>query len=456
MRALANGSAVVAARGSLAEIPALALIAADGELERSTEDYEQNYRAAADALGRDKRVEEVLSGELERSNFVLKGVAVNVEAVIDPRGDRQALAMVHPAASPEPAADAKPNPLLSARFDDSPALIWLKDLEGRYLQANARYAELLNTSEDRLVGKTDEELPAGEVVDGPRILESGSRASEPLQFEYTVGSFEGRPPLAALRFAIRDRAGEPVAVCGLASPLDDAATARTECARLMKVERWSRIDPVLIRAEVLDEWGLVPVAERQLVQADPADPQAIAESEALMAEREKLSAERDAALLERDAALEAVRQTEEADVALQDAREELERMQTALQEQNQRAEGADATAEQEREKLRIELERAETAERELRDCDGGARALRRRARAGQSGRGSGEAGDRPPRGAAGADSDQRPGAPAAGRADRSRPGRSSRRAGAGASRAAGADEAGRHSRRPRSSVSARG
>lgn len=368
---MANGSAVVTARGSLTEIPALALIAADGELERSTEDYEQNYRAAADALGRDKRVEEVLSGELERSNFVLKGVAVNVEAVIDPRGDRQALAMVHPAASTEPAADAKPNPLLSARFDDSPALVWLKDLEGRYLQANTRYAELLNTSEERLVGKTDEELPPGEVVDGPRILESGSRASEPLQFEYTVGSFEGRPPLAALRFAIRDRAGEPVAVCGLASPLDDATTARTECARLMTVERWSRIDPVLIRAEILDEWGLVPVAERQLVQADPADPRAqdgrvLVESEAMIAEREKLSAERDAALVERDAALEAVRQAEQAEAALQAARDELERMQAALQEQHRRAEGAEATAEQERDRLRNELERAERAETELR------------------------------------------------------------------------------------------
>jgi hypothetical protein len=114
--------------------------------------------------------------------------------------------------------------------------VWLKDLDGRYLQINRRYAEVLATAAERLLGRTDEELPAAEVVDGPRLLGARSTSAEPLQLEYTIAAFHERPALAVLRFPVRDAQGDPVAICGVAAPLGEAHIARSECARLMRLE----------------------------------------------------------------------------------------------------------------------------------------------------------------------------------------------------------------------------
>src|SRR5436305_12989983 len=102
------------AHGSVAEVPALALVGASRELERVTDNFRLQYGHVADALPRDSRIDEVLNGSHDRANFVLKGVAVNVEAVTDAFMTRWTLVMVHSAAGSEPAPSNDVNPLLGA------------------------------------------------------------------------------------------------------------------------------------------------------------------------------------------------------------------------------------------------------------------------------------------------------------------------------------------------------
>jgi PAS fold len=102
-----------------------------------------------------------------------------------------------------------------------PAIGWLKDTEGRYVYANNCYLEQLGTSEDRLLGRTDAELPPREAIDGPRLRDGAMIADQLIQVEYRVGSFEGRPELTVMRFPIRDQAGTAVGVCGVAAPIAD-------------------------------------------------------------------------------------------------------------------------------------------------------------------------------------------------------------------------------------------
>ena len=110
---------------------------------------------------------------------------------------------------------------LRERLGSIPAIGWLKDIEGRYLFANRCYIEQLGTSEDALLGRADAELPPREAIDGPR-LRDGSTILDPLiQVEYRVGALDGRPELTVMRFPIRDQAGTPVAVCGVAAPIAD-------------------------------------------------------------------------------------------------------------------------------------------------------------------------------------------------------------------------------------------
>src|SRR5947209_4078272 len=93
-------------------------------------------------------------------------------------------------------------------------------------------------------------------IEAPRLQARQMATEEPLELEYTVAAFDDRPAFAVLRFALRDRGGRPVAVCGVAAPVAEAHLARSECERLMRIERWSRLDDAAIREELLVEWDL--------------------------------------------------------------------------------------------------------------------------------------------------------------------------------------------------------
>jgi PAS domain-containing protein len=133
--------------------------------------------------------------------------------------------------------------LLRRELDLSPAIAWLKDLDGRYLHINRHYAKQLGTCDERMRGRRDRELAPRETIDGPRLAGSGAAIEETVQLEYTVGAFERRPPLAVLRFVVYDEAEGAVGICGVAAPLGDAHLARSECARLMRLERTWQSDP---------------------------------------------------------------------------------------------------------------------------------------------------------------------------------------------------------------------
>jgi PAS domain S-box-containing protein len=135
------------------------------------------------------------------------------------------VAEVHAAAEP-----------LKERLESSPVIGWLKDVEGRYLYINARYAEQLGATPEQVVGRSDAELEPRQAIDGPRLREGAAIEEEPVQFEYRVSAFEGRPALAVMRFPVRDSGGNVVAVCGIATAAGQAHQARSECAELIAIE----------------------------------------------------------------------------------------------------------------------------------------------------------------------------------------------------------------------------
>ena len=234
--------------------PALALIDSDRRIVRSTDTFRTRYEQAGAACEHSHELELVLHGEANAAFVNAGDVSLAIEAVTDTNGRRHA--MLRPAGDDGVAAGDSPISALRDPVDQSPAIAWLKDLDGRYLHVNHRYAADLNTSADRLHGRTDAELPARETVDGPRSQWANDGLQEPLQLEYTIPPYEGRPALVALRFAIRDPQGQAVGVCGVAATINEAQLAREEAARLTQIERWSRMDPAAVRAELLEEWGV--------------------------------------------------------------------------------------------------------------------------------------------------------------------------------------------------------
>jgi PAS domain S-box-containing protein len=240
-----------------------------------------------------REIETVIGREASHATATLAWTSLEIAAVTDTDG--QACALLTIARPAHDADDASLDPLLDAAIDASPAIIWLKDLDGRYLRVNRQYVEQLGTSADRVCGRADAELEAGESIERVRLERGGKPAKEPLELEYMVDAADGLPAFAVLRFALRDVHGKPSAVCGLAAALGQAEVARSECRKLMWLDRWRRSDESTIRAELIGEWGLMPVSRSDVVASERPLPR----RETIEADGDQfaaLAAELDAAL----------------------------------------------------------------------------------------------------------------------------------------------------------------
>jgi PAS domain-containing protein len=313
---------------------AIAVLGDAGSVERATRAFVDRFDLSDGSLAScPHEVELITAGQAERLTVLLDGLEADLVAVVDGDGRRSAVLTIPTGGD---AADLEPvSPVLEEPLDESPAIVWLKDLDGRYLRVNRRYAEELGTDAESVCGRTDAELGAAGSIEGLRLQEKDTAAGrELLELEYRVGAFEARPAFAVLRFALRDGEGQPTATCSVAAPVAEESMARSECERLMRIDRWGRLDAFAIRQELLDEWGLTladrssgPPLDRDervaavLVERDEALATAARLEEELLTEREQLGSLR--AESER-----AARRADELDgvVASEQARsEELER-----------------------------------------------------------------------------------------------------------------------------------
>jgi PAS domain-containing protein len=234
---------------------AIAVLREAGSIERATSAFVDRFDVGDGSLAScPNEVELILAGQADHLTVLLDDLEADLVAVVDGDGRRAAVLTIPPERD---AADVEPvSPVLEEPLDESPAIVWLKDLDGRYLRVNRRYVEQLGIDAESVCGQTDAELTAAGSIEGLRLAEADTAAREPLELEYRIGAFEERPAFAALRFALRDGDGQPTATCSVAAPLADASLARAECERLMRIDRWGRLDAFAIRQELLDEWGL--------------------------------------------------------------------------------------------------------------------------------------------------------------------------------------------------------
>jgi PAS domain-containing protein len=271
------------------KMPALAVVGADHRIVQSTESFRQRYAGAQALCEESPELEQVLTGQADTAVISVGDLSVEIEAVTDEAGRRHAMLSLPP--EERSTAAEPPTTALCDAAEESSAIVWVKDLDGRYLYANPRYLRDLETTQERLSGNTDGDLPEAETVDGPRRRYAADGFEEPLQLEYTVPAIDHRPALTAFRFALRDEAGQPIGTCGVAAPVNEAQIARDEAVRLMQLERWNRLDPMDARAELLEQWhvhaagaGMVGGAEPYVVAPEDesqlaADPEAAPEDE---------------------------------------------------------------------------------------------------------------------------------------------------------------------------------
>jgi len=106
-------------------------------------------------------------------------------------------------------------------IDNSTAVIFVKDTEGRYLLVNRAFEELFHFSREEVKGKTDRYLPVpAESLEGFRANDLAAlRQDRPVEFEETVVTSGVAHTYLTVKFPLHDSEGRPYAVCGISTEI---------------------------------------------------------------------------------------------------------------------------------------------------------------------------------------------------------------------------------------------
>jgi PAS domain S-box-containing protein len=145
--------------------------------------------------------------------------------------------------------------------DNTTAVIFVKDLEFRYILVNREYERRHGIMRDQVRGKTDFDIHTDEVAEAVRandrqVIEAGA----PMQFEEAVPSVEGERSYISSKFLLRDRKGNPYAVCGIATDITELKRAEAMQARRAR-QAFLRADIQLAFSEAAES-GLQTVLQR--------------------------------------------------------------------------------------------------------------------------------------------------------------------------------------------------
>ena len=115
---------------------------------------------------------------------------------------------------------------LQAILDNTPAVIYVKDLEGRYRLTNGQFARVFHQSPQGAVGKMDFDLFTDEIADrfhrrDQRVLRNNRQE----QSEEVVPHAGGVHTYLSVRFPMRDANGTPYAVCGISTDITERKLA---------------------------------------------------------------------------------------------------------------------------------------------------------------------------------------------------------------------------------------
>jgi PAS domain S-box-containing protein len=111
---------------------------------------------------------------------------------------------------------------LKAILDNTTAVVFMKDLQGRYLLVNKRWAKLFHTTPEDTVGKFDHDIFPEEMAAAFRDNDAKVVAvGEPMQLEEIAPHDDGPHTYLSVKFPLRDASGRIHAVGGIATDITE-------------------------------------------------------------------------------------------------------------------------------------------------------------------------------------------------------------------------------------------
>ncbi|MBV1916293.1 MAG: PAS domain S-box protein [Pseudomonadales bacterium] len=114
------------------------------------------------------------------------------------------------------------NQLLEAVMNNMPALLYIKDIKGRFLNVNRSFEGAFEIKNDDVVGKTDQDLFDKDMADDfqgedQKVIDTG----ETISWQNEAKSAEGLRKYLTIKFPLYDLNDEIYAVCGMSTDITD-------------------------------------------------------------------------------------------------------------------------------------------------------------------------------------------------------------------------------------------
>ena len=146
----------------------------------------------------------------------------------------------------------------------TPAVVYIKDREGRYTLVNSRYEELFGIRREQVCGKTDHDIFPSSMA--ARIRASDLRVlaqRQPYQAEEEVPQPDGVHTYLSVKFPIYSEQGLPTGLCGIATDITELKQAQNQLRRLSaSIMANQENERRAIARELHDELGQVLTALR--------------------------------------------------------------------------------------------------------------------------------------------------------------------------------------------------
>jgi len=153
---------------------------------------------------------------------------------------------------------------ITSILEFTPAVVYIKDKEGRYTLVNTRYEELFGVSRAQVRGKTDDEILSRPMAD--QFRSSDLRVlneNQSCQVEEQILQADGPHTYLSVKFPIYDESGNISGVCGIMNDITAVKKAQHQLRRLSgSIMANQEKERTAIARELHDELGQVLTALR--------------------------------------------------------------------------------------------------------------------------------------------------------------------------------------------------
>ncbi len=118
-------------------------------------------------------------------------------------------------------------------LNNTSSVIYIKDVDGRYLFVNRMYETLFHISDEAIQGKIDHDIFPSNMADAFRAADLKAIESDmPLEFEETAPQDDGEHIYISVKFPLKDSSGAVYAVCGISTDITKRKQAEEELRHL--------------------------------------------------------------------------------------------------------------------------------------------------------------------------------------------------------------------------------